>query len=107
MENYHRQTHFDSQNSILEQRQKEIERIVSEHNFQEINSDFPNRKPNKKYFQDVRSRYIWEVDLTKLETYPEFFRPNLNDYQELMKLNQINLKMTSINQQSQIFWEIY
>lgn len=95
------------QKSILEQRQNEIKRIVSEHNFQKINSDFPSRNPNKKYYQDARSRYIWEVDLFKNETYPEFMRPNLNDYQELMKLNQIDLKMTWINQQSQIFWEIY
>lgn len=93
--------------SILDQRLKEIERIVYEHNFQEIDSNISTQKGNKKYFQDTRSRYIWEVDLYKLETYPEFFRPNLSDYQELMKLNQINLKMTLINQQSQIFWEIY
>ena len=93
--------------SILLQRQKEIDRIVKEHNFIELNNNFVGRKENMKYYQDSRYKYIWEVNLTKLETYPEFTRPNFEDYQELMKLNKIGLKMTWINQQSQIYNETY
>jgi len=92
---------------ILAQRQNEIDRIVKEHNFIELNGNIVGKKENRKYYQDSRYKYIWEVDTTKLETYPEFTRPNFEDYQELMKLNKIGLKMTWINQQSHIYNETY
>ncbi len=92
---------------ILSQRQKEIDRIVKEHNFTELNGNFVGKKDNRKYYQDSRYKYIWEVDISKMETYPEFTRPCYEDYQELMKLNKIGLKMTWINQQSQIYSETY
>lgn len=104
MENINVNNCSTTRDMILSKRKVEIDRMIVEHKFQEIKSDLEG---TKKYFQELRTRYLWEVDYNVMETYPSFFRPEIKNYLHLLALNNIQMKMTLINQQSHIYWEIY